>query len=152
MNFDDLVLGIDGGGTKTVAWLCKVDRAALDPLGRGAAGPSASGTWTVPLSPLWSRSLLRSRGCSPPRGEEPASKIMSAFDKDEQDYLSGAFHHITRLLLRQQITDFKSGKKVGNHVHPDALSEREKDILVDSLKAIDSLRKRVSHEFAGELF
>ena len=40
MNFDDLVLGIDGGGTKTVAWLCKVDRAAVDPLGRGAAGPS----------------------------------------------------------------------------------------------------------------
>jgi signal-transduction protein with cAMP-binding, CBS, and nucleotidyltransferase domain len=74
------------------------------------------------------------------------------FDKDEQDYLSGAFHHITRLLLRQQIADFKAGKDVGNHVHPDALSEREKDILVDSLKAIDSLRKRVSHQFTGELF
>jgi len=74
------------------------------------------------------------------------------FDKDEQDYLSGAFHHITRLLLRQQINDFKSGNKVGNHVHPDALSEREKDILVDSLKAIETLRKRVSNEFAGELF
>ena len=28
MNFDDLVLGIDGGGTKTVAWLSTVAGAA----------------------------------------------------------------------------------------------------------------------------
>ncbi len=74
------------------------------------------------------------------------------FDKNEQDYLSGAFNHITHLLLRQQIADFTAGKKVGNHVHPDDLSEREKDILVDSLKAIDNLRKRVNAEFTGELF
>ena len=74
------------------------------------------------------------------------------FDKNEQDYLSGAFNHITHLLLRQQIADFTAGKKVGNHVHPDDLSEREKDILVDSLKAIDNLRKRVNGEFTGELF
>jgi signal-transduction protein with cAMP-binding, CBS, and nucleotidyltransferase domain len=85
-------------------------------------------------------------------GRIAALHAAGVFGKDEQDYLSGAFHHITRLLLRQQIADFKAGKKVGNHVHPDALSEREKDILVDSLKAIESLRKRVSNEFAGELF
>ena len=50
------------------------------------------------------------------------------------------------------IADFTAGEKVGNHVHPDDLSEREKDILVDSLKAIDNLRKRVNAEFTGELF
>jgi signal-transduction protein with cAMP-binding, CBS, and nucleotidyltransferase domain len=71
---------------------------------------------------------------------------------DEEDYLSGAFRHITGLLLREQLADFKSGDPVGNHVHPDSLSEREKDILVDSLKAIGALRDRVHGEFTGEVF
>ena len=73
-------------------------------------------------------------------------------DDDEADYLEGAFEHITLLLLRQQLDDFRAGKEVGNYVHPDALSERESDILVDSLKAIDSLRKRVHAEMTGDVF
>ncbi len=71
---------------------------------------------------------------------------------DSADYLSGAFKHITGLLLRQQIADFKAGVAVSNYVHPDALSERERDILVDSLKAIDDLAERVHLEFTGEIF
>lgn len=71
---------------------------------------------------------------------------------DEEDYLSGAFRHITLLLLRQQLADFKAGQEVGNHVHTDALSEREKDILVDSFKAIDNLRQRVHGEFTADVF
>jgi N-acetylglucosamine kinase-like BadF-type ATPase len=36
----DLVIGIDGGGTKTVAWLSEADAVAVDrPLGCGTAGP-----------------------------------------------------------------------------------------------------------------
>ncbi len=71
---------------------------------------------------------------------------------DEEDYLSGAYRHISCLLLREQIADFRAGRTVGNHVHPDTLSEREKDILVDSLRAIDALRKRVRAEFTGDVF
>lgn len=41
MSFSELVLGIDGGGTKTVAWLADRDASVEDePLGRGQAGPS----------------------------------------------------------------------------------------------------------------
>ncbi len=43
MKLDDLVLGIDGGGTKTVAWLGKIEGSGTDPIGRGAAGPSNPG-------------------------------------------------------------------------------------------------------------
>jgi hypothetical protein len=32
------------------------------------------------------------------------------------------------------------------------LSERERDILVDSLKAIAALQKRVESEFTGQIF
>ncbi len=81
-----------------------------------------------------------------------ALRERGVLDADEQDYLSGAFFHITHLLLRQQIADFKVGRKVGNYVHPQALSERERDILVDSLKAIEGFRKRVASEFTGEIF
>ena len=42
--------------------------------------------------------------------------------------------------------------EVGNHVHPDDLSEREKDILIDSLKAIDDFAKTVHGEFTAEVF
>jgi CBS domain-containing protein len=73
-------------------------------------------------------------------------------DADEADYLGGAFAHITGLLLREQIADFKACKEVGNHVHPSTLSEREQDILVDSLQAIAALQKRVNSEFTGEIF
>jgi N-acetylglucosamine kinase-like BadF-type ATPase len=41
MQIDELVLGIDGGGTKTVAWLARRSGSAgAEVIGRGAAGPS----------------------------------------------------------------------------------------------------------------
>jgi N-acetylglucosamine kinase-like BadF-type ATPase len=41
MNPSSLVLGIDGGGSKTVCWLAQADPdAPLDPLGRGMSGPA----------------------------------------------------------------------------------------------------------------
>jgi signal-transduction protein with cAMP-binding, CBS, and nucleotidyltransferase domain len=71
---------------------------------------------------------------------------------DEQDYLSGAYRHISHLLLRAQLADFKAGRTVGNYVHPDTLTEREKKILVDSLRAIDGLQRRIHAEFTADVF
>ena len=71
---------------------------------------------------------------------------------DEADYLRAAFMHITGLLLRQQLTDFKAGLEVSNYVDPQSLSERERDVLIDSFRAIDTLGKRVKSELTGELF
>ena len=73
-------------------------------------------------------------------------------DADETDYLIGAYHHITRLLLRQQLADFRKGKRISNYVHPEALSRRDSDMLVDSFKAISRLRDRVRREFTGDVF
>jgi CBS domain-containing protein len=69
-------------------------------------------------------------------------------DADEQDYLLGAFTHITFVLLRAQIAAFKADRSVGNAVDPDTLSERERDLLVDSLRAIRDFRQRVRGDFA----
>lgn len=73
-------------------------------------------------------------------------------DRDEQDELSAAFRFITGLLLRQQIADFRAGRRVSNFVSPKTLTRRQRDELVDSLKAIRSLRKRLHLEFTGEIF
>ncbi len=71
---------------------------------------------------------------------------------DEQDYLDGAFRHITELVLRQQLHDFDAGLLVGPYIAPDELSQREKDMLVDGLKAIHELRDRIRGEFSGDIF
>ena len=77
---------------------------------------------------------------------------------DEQDYLAGAFRHITKLLLRQQLRDYnkgkkgKKGKKVGNHVAMTDLSKRERDMLIDAFKAIKKYRKHLKLELTGDIF
>jgi signal-transduction protein with cAMP-binding, CBS, and nucleotidyltransferase domain len=71
---------------------------------------------------------------------------------DERENLSSAFHNLTTLLLRQQIEDFKEGQEVSAYVSPASLSGREKEILVYSLRAINTLRGRVRSEFTGNVF
>lgn len=73
-------------------------------------------------------------------------------DGDEQDYLQGALQHISFLLLREQIAAFKAGRPVGNEIAPASLTQRERDILVDALKAVRDLRLRIRGEFGGDYF
>jgi len=74
-----------------------------------------------------------------------------AIDDDQYDYLTGGLNHLTRLLLRQQLADFRSeGKKVTNFVPKASLSKREKQYLADCFRAIQDLRGRLSSEFSGE--
>jgi len=71
---------------------------------------------------------------------------------DNHDYLRAAFGHVTLLLLRQQIADFRVGKPVSNFVNPEDLSLRERDQLVDSFKAIRRFLDRVRSDFTGNVF
>lgn len=85
-------------------------------------------------------------------GRIAALREHGVLDADEQDYLVGAYRHISALLLRQQLEDYRNGRRPGNHVPPEALSRREKDMLVDGFKAIRAFRSRVRHELSAELF
>jgi len=71
---------------------------------------------------------------------------------DEQDYLAGAFRHLTNLLLRQQLRDYTQGKSVGNHVASADLSQRERDMLIGAFKAIRKYRRRLRLELTGDVF
>lgn len=73
-------------------------------------------------------------------------------DRDEQDYLSGAYHHLAGLILRHQVAAARAGGEVSYYVDPERLTRREKDMLVDCFKAIRRFRDRVRAELTGDIF
>jgi signal-transduction protein with cAMP-binding, CBS, and nucleotidyltransferase domain len=75
-----------------------------------------------------------------------------ALARHEAEELAAAFEHITLLMLRQQLADHAAGRKVGNFVDPDTLSRRDRDRLVDSLRAVETFRKSVRAELTGEVW
>jgi signal-transduction protein with cAMP-binding, CBS, and nucleotidyltransferase domain len=77
---------------------------------------------------------------------------LGVLDEEEVDNLRAAFDQITEFLLRQQLRDFRAGRGVSNFVPPSGLTGRERRLLVNSLKAIDSLQKKVRMEFTADLF
>ncbi len=73
-----------------------------------------------------------------------------AIDDDQYDYLISGLDYITRLLLRQQLEDFRANDDIGNFVPKVNLSKRERVYLVECFRAIDDLRGRLSSEFTME--
>lgn len=71
---------------------------------------------------------------------------------NEHDDLTSGFYLITDILLRKQIRDYKAGRRVSYYVDPDALAKRDRVMLLESLKAINNVRKRVHMEFTAEIF
>ena len=73
-------------------------------------------------------------------------------DADERDWLRASFHLIAGLVIRQQVADFRAGREVGYWLDPASLRTRERDRLVDDLRAIEALRRRVRSDFTGAIF
>ena len=71
---------------------------------------------------------------------------------DEHDYLSAAYRLLTDIVLRQQIRDFRAGNDVSYFVDPQTLTKRERDMLVDRLRAVDRLRGRIKADLTGDVF
>lgn len=84
-------------------------------------------------------------------GRMNALKAQGLLSHDDHDYLAGALREISRLLLRQQLLDYRAGKPVSNYVPPESLTQRERDILVEGFKAIQTVRKHVQGELTGQL-
>jgi signal-transduction protein with cAMP-binding, CBS, and nucleotidyltransferase domain len=73
-----------------------------------------------------------------------------ALDDDESDDLSGAFHVITDLVLRKEAKDFPAGLRLSYDFYPDSMSGQDRMLLVESLRAIRRLRRRLRHELLEE--
>ncbi|HEX6012074.1 MAG TPA: DUF294 nucleotidyltransferase-like domain-containing protein [Geminicoccaceae bacterium] len=70
---------------------------------------------------------------------------------DDADHLRASFALLTGLQLRQQLSDYRAGVPASDFVDPKALTEREVDLLKDSLRAINDFRARVRAELTGAL-
>jgi len=75
---------------------------------------------------------------------------LGILDATEREDLKSGFVQITNLLLSQQIADFRTRRKITYFIHPDSLSKRVKEHLVDAMKAIDRVRDRVRAEIGGQ--
>ncbi len=71
---------------------------------------------------------------------------------NENDDLVSAFYLITDIMLRKQIRDYKAGRRVNYFVDPNTLTKRDRVMLLESLKSINNVRKRVHLEFTAEIF
>ncbi|MGF1608576.1 MAG: putative nucleotidyltransferase substrate binding domain-containing protein [Kiloniellales bacterium] len=134
-----------------LGWFGRLRTESDKPEHKGKINLKHSGTMPL-VSNLRLFALREGIAESGTRARIDALHAAGVLSDDEADYLRGAFRHITGLLLRQQLRDFQAGAEVTNYVALAALSERERDILIDSLKAIEELGKRVRHEFTGEIF
>ena len=74
------------------------------------------------------------------------------FNRTDQEELSEAFRVISDVLLRQQIADFRAGRRVTYYVNPEALTKRERAHLLAALRSIHALRKRAHLEFTAHVF
>ncbi len=75
----------------------------------------------------------------------------SVLDEEERAYLSAVFFLLTRLILQQQIREYREGWPLTTSVSPKALNAFDKDQLIDGLSAISRLRRRVHNEFTGQI-
>lgn len=71
--------------------------------------------------------------------------------QDDADHLRGAFALLTGLQLRRQVADYEAGREVSNFIDPAALTERERSLLRDSLRAINEFRARLRADLTGSL-
>ena len=80
-----------------------------------------------------------------------ALQAAAAVTADDADHLRSGYALLTGLQLRQQIADYRAGRAVGNFVDPRMLSERERVLLKQSLRAINEFRAGIRADLTGSL-
>jgi signal-transduction protein with cAMP-binding, CBS, and nucleotidyltransferase domain len=71
--------------------------------------------------------------------------------RDDADHLRAAFALLTGLQLQRQIANYRAGIPVGSFVDPRQLTDRERGLLKDALRAINECRDRVRADLTGSL-
>lgn len=58
-----------------------------------------------------------------------------------------AFNFLTNLKLKSSLDKLDKGEKIDNYVNPNNLSTMEKDLLKDSFKIVNRLKKKLENHF-----
>jgi len=145
------MFGVQADHRAGIGWFGRLLTERADPAHKGQINLKYAGT--LPLAEAVRLLALR-------RGIEATGTLAriealgqaGEISHDVQDYLRGAFDHITSLQLRQQIADFQAGRPISNFVDPADLTGRETDLLKDSFRAINDFRAWLRAELTGDVF
>ncbi|WP_171017438.1 putative nucleotidyltransferase substrate binding domain-containing protein [Aliarcobacter thereius] len=76
-----------------------------------------------------------------------ALKKLNIFDDENAKELITAFNFLNNLRLKISLEKLDKNEKIDNFVNPNSLSNMEKDLLKDSFKIVNKLKKRLEHHF-----
>ncbi len=74
-------------------------------------------------------------------------KEIGEFDKEFASELSEAFNFLSTIKLKSNLEKLDSGKKIDNYINPDNLNTMEKDLLKESFKIVNKLKKKLEHHY-----
>lgn len=75
---------------------------------------------------------------------------LSALGKLEEEFaseLTEAFNFLCTLKLKSNLSKLDSAQKVDNYINPDNLNTMEKDLLKDSFKIVNKLKKKLEYHY-----
>ena len=78
-----------------------------------------------------------------------ALRARGILSTDDSEGLKAAHAFMATLVFRQQVRDGAAGRSPGKHVSPGALSRRDREALVRSLKTSQSMVRKLSRDLAG---
>ncbi|WP_171017857.1 putative nucleotidyltransferase substrate binding domain-containing protein [Aliarcobacter thereius] len=76
-----------------------------------------------------------------------ALKKLNVFDDENAKELITAFNFLNNLRLKISLEKLDKNENIDNFVNPNSLSNMEKDLLKDSFKIVNKLKKRLEHHF-----
>ncbi|OCL88946.1 putative nucleotidyltransferase substrate binding domain-containing protein [Arcobacter porcinus] len=72
---------------------------------------------------------------------------LNVFDDENAKELITAFNFLNNLRLKISLIKLDKNEKIDNFVNPNTLNNMEKDLLKDSFKIVNKLKKRLEHHF-----
>ncbi len=74
-------------------------------------------------------------------------KKIGEFDEEFASEITQAFNFLLTIKLKSNLEKLDSGQKIDNYINPDNLTTMEKDLLKDSFKIVNKLKKKLEHHY-----
>ncbi len=68
---------------------------------------------------------------------------LGEFDEEFASEITQAFNFLLTIKLKSNLEKLDSGQKIDNYINPDNLTTMEKDLLKDSFKIVNKLKKKI---------
>ncbi len=72
---------------------------------------------------------------------------LKVFDEEFSDELIEAFNFLCTIKLKSNLTKLDAGITIDNYINPDDLNTMEKDLLKDSFKIVNKLKKKLEYHY-----